>query len=342
MIPPELGAFVAPIHVLDRGFLRLIRVDGGDGSIVEAATTKGRSAHVWCHVGPPEDAVGECAVCGEPWVGAANYPTCLESDRRLIRTLMRRKHLAPFAFAAVTVRIRCPVSMLAALTQHFQICGVGQTDMMQQTAPAAWSSAAWPAGWTTGPGVGPAGEAPGDYYAETDLAVIDAAGDTVGHASSPGDYLTQREAWHHQDARELHQERRAFGVTEEQARKDLPLSAYVDVLATARVHDLLPFLASSADVVQSAYASALAEIVKVWIPHTWEAFVDYWLNAVTFSGPEMQALRNFFDGAKPGRDDLDELLDVGCLLDMINGADPARVTAQERVAFLEALGLESA
>lgn len=343
MITPELSAFIAPIPVLDHGFIRLVRVDGGDSSIVEAAASQGRSAHDWRHVGPPEDAVGECAACGEPWAGAANYPICLESDRQLIRAMMRRKHLAPFAFASITVHIRCPISTLGALTPYFQVGHTVQTDVMQRTAPGVWAQATWPACWTTGSAVGPKGEAPGDYYAETDLAVITPNGLTVGHASSPGDYLTQREAWHQQDARELHRERVAFGVTEEQAHKDLPLSTYIDVLATARVRDLLLFLAVRADSTQQAYyASTLAGIVKVWIPHTWQAFVDYQRDAVTFSGPEMQALRNFFAGAKPAGGDESEMLDVGSLLDMIGGADPRRVSAQERAAFLATLGLEPA
>lgn len=89
------------------------------------------------------------------------------------------------------------------------------------TPPDAWKVGKWPEGWTTGPAVGPDGEPPGDYYSEKEVAVIDPTGRVRGHAFSPGDYLAQRQARLHADAREVYQERLVFSVDQEQAWKDL-------------------------------------------------------------------------------------------------------------------------
>jgi len=87
--------------------------------------------------------------------------------------------------------------------------------------PDEWKVETWPEGWTTGPAVGPKGEPPGDYYHHNEVAVIDPKGRVRGHALSPGDYLTQRQAWLYVDARDVYSERLVFGVTQEQAAKGL-------------------------------------------------------------------------------------------------------------------------
>lgn len=85
--------------------------------------------------------------------------------------------------------------------------------------PDEWKVERWPEGWTTGPAIGPNGEPPGDYYHHNEVAVIDPKGRVRGHALSPGDYLTQRQAWLYVDARDVYSERLVFGVTREQAAK---------------------------------------------------------------------------------------------------------------------------
>ena len=50
------------------------------------------------------------------------------------------------------------------------------------------------------------------------------------------------------------------------------------------------------------YAAALAQMVAELFPLTWAAFLDYRLNAVTLSAPEIRTLRAVLEGvpAVPG------------------------------------------
>ena len=111
----------------------------------------------------------------------------------------------------------------------------------------------------------------------------------------PADYLSERESEAQNFAREVYEERLAFGIAREQARKDLPLSTYTTAYWKMDLHNLLNFLRlrldSHAQKEIREFANAIAEIVKVWVPWTWEAFEDYVLESVTFSRMEMEGLR---------------------------------------------------
>lgn len=77
------------------------------------------------------------------------------------------------------------------------------------------------------------------------------------------------------------------GVAREQARIALPLSTYTEFYWKIDVHNLLHFLSLRMDDHAQqeirVYAEAIAEIVSEWMPETWQAFVDYRLDAVTLT-----------------------------------------------------------
>ena len=71
-----------------------------------------------------------------------------------------------------------------------------------------------------------------------------------------------------------------FGVAREQARKDFPLSTYIEAYWKIDLRkDLLRFLQLRMDRHAQAeirtYSNAIAKIVKSLLPMTWEAFEDY-------------------------------------------------------------------
>jgi thymidylate synthase (FAD) len=107
--------------------------------------------------------------------------------------------------------------------------------------------------------------------------------------------LTQEERDFHDRARSLYEVRLQEGVAREQARKDLPLSNYTEAYWKCDLHNLLGFLRlrldKHAQLEIREYAEAIAGFVAQRFPVTWEAFQDYVINAVTFSGPEIEALR---------------------------------------------------
>jgi thymidylate synthase (FAD) len=116
-----------------------------------------------------------------------------------------------------------------------------------------------------------------------------------------GAKLSQKEATFHRVARELYEERLAFGVAREQARKDLPLSTYTEAYWKIDLHNLFHFLSLRMDEHAQAEIRAYAEvigtrIVQRWCPLAWEAFVDYRLKSLALSRIEMDVIRALSQG----------------------------------------------
>ncbi len=108
-----------------------------------------------------------------------------------------------------------------------------------------------------------------------------------------GSSLTGLEAEFHDRARKVYNERLDHGVAREQARKDLPLCTYTEAYWKMDLHNLLHFLSlrmdSHAQKEIRDYATVIGEeIVKRWVPLTWEAFQDYRLGSMNFSRLETE------------------------------------------------------
>lgn len=85
------------------------------------------------------------------------------------------------------------------------------------------------------------------------------------------------------------------GVARELSRIVLPTSTYTQWYWKVDLHNLLHFLSLRANPHAQkeirVYAEAICKIVEAWMPNVWEAFVDYRLEAHTFSKQEMAVLR---------------------------------------------------
>lgn len=97
----------------------------------------------------------------------------------------------------------------------------------------------------------------------------------------------------------------------ELARINLPLSNYTEWYWKIDLHNLFHFLRlridSHAQYEIRVFGEAMAEIVKQIVPHAWEAFEDYRLNAANFSKPELNALKELLNGTKIEDLNLEEL-----------------------------------
>ena len=106
--------------------------------------------------------------------------------------------------------------------------------------------------------------------------------------------LTRGEADFQERARHVYETRIEAGVSREQARKELPLSTYTEAYWKCNLHNLLHFLRLRLDphaqLEIRLYAQAITSIVKNLFPLTWEAFVDYRLESLTLSRPEVEAI----------------------------------------------------
>ena len=88
------------------------------------------------------------------------------------------------------------------------------------------------------------------------------------------------------------------GVAREQARDDLPLGTYTRAYWKINLHNLLHFLELRLDLHAQKeirdFAEAISVMVKNIVPFTWEAFLDYRLNAVRLSALEIKQMRLAF------------------------------------------------
>lgn len=126
---------------------------------------------------------------------------------------------------------------------------------------------------------------------------------TARSGESPGEFLSREERELQEHARRVYETRLKLGVAREQARKDLPLSTHTEYIWKMDLHNLLHYLGLRLDphaqLEIRAYAEAIANIVKAWVPWTWEAFEDYRLNAMYLTRFDVEALQAYFQKTMP-------------------------------------------
>lgn len=205
-------------------------------------------------------------------------------DRGLIRYLMRHRHSTPFEMCEIKFHVRVPMDCWRQWIRH-RAASVNEystryseaIDDKQETQPNQWRLQSEDNKQGSGGFLDP---------------II-------------GDYLSQREFELHEHAHSVYTERLEKGVSREQARKDLPLSNYTEAYWKCDLRNLLHFLGlrmdSHAQSEIRQYANAIGEVVKEWVPLTWEAFEDYTLNALTFSSKEQTILKMMIDKLSVGK-----------------------------------------
>lgn len=199
----------------------------------------------------------------------------VSEDRGLIRYLMRHHHTTPFEMVEFKFHIRIPMDAWRQMIRH-RTANVNEystryseaIDSQQRTPPNAWRNQSKDNK-----------QGSGDFFTEED-----------------GEVLTHYERDFLDEAKRIYQYRLGMGVAREQARKDLPLSTYTEAYWKCDLHNIFHFLRLRMDAHAQyeirQYANAMYELIKPVCPIACEAFEDYRLNAVQFSGPEMKLLNN--------------------------------------------------
>ena len=122
------------------------------------------------------------------------------------------------------------------------------------------------------------------------------------------------------------------GLARELARMNLTLNTYTQWYWKSDLHNLLNFLSLRADAHAQyeirAYAEAMLETVRAWVPASFAAFQDYRLGAATLSAQMLAVVRRMLAGeaveqAGSGlsKREWAELMDV---LGTAGGCEPAR------------------
>jgi thymidylate synthase (FAD) len=207
----------------------------------------------------------------------------VHEDRGLIRYLMRHRHTTPFEMCEIKLHVRVPMDCWRQWIRH-RTANVNEystrysvaIDAAQATAPGEWR--------------------------------VQSAGNRQGSAgfldARAGEALSRQEAELHRTARRIYEERIELGVAREQARKDLPLSTYTEAYWKIDLHNLLHFLSlrmedHSQEEIRMYAHTIGQEIVAPWVPHTWEAFLDYRMNSLLLTAAETEIVRALAAGDAP-------------------------------------------
>lgn len=281
------------LAVLDDGFVRVVDYMGGDEAVVQAAR-----------------------------ISYGEGTKKVQSDRALIRYLMRHKHTSPFEMCEIKLHVRVPMDCWRQWIRH-RTANVNEystrysksIDSSQRTDPAEWRQ-----------------------QAETNRQ-----GSGARIPLDVGVKLSTAEEKSLVDARAVYEKRLEAGVAREQARKELPLSTYTEAYWKIDLHNLLNFLTLRLDERAQAEIRAYAyvighQIVQKWCPIVWQAFLDYRLNSLTFSDTEMSTLTCILAG------DVDGAISIASEKGWIGAGDARKGKSREYLEFeekLRRLGLDS-
>lgn len=266
---PALDAILGhKFPVLHDGFIRVVDYMGNDQSIVNAARTS-----------------------------YGNGTKTVSDNETLLRFMSRHGHTSPTEMPEITLHVRVPMDAWRQWIRHRTASANEYSTRYSEAIDSVHEVAADEWRLQSSTNRQGSGEPLGDWESTGRKGCYGIA----AVYKSPGEYLSCRQASLTDQAREVYEERLAFGVAREQARQDLPLSTYTEAVWKIDLHNLLHFLskrmAPDAQLEIRQYANAIAKIVAMWVPQMWRAFEDYKLNAMTLSAPEIEMIHKMASGA---------------------------------------------
>lgn len=251
-----------PIKVLDHGFIRVIDYMGDDSAIVQSARVS---------------------------YGAGTKK--INQDRGLIQYLMRHKHTTPFEMCEIKFHIKLPMFVARQWIRH-------------RTANVNEYSARYSI-------------LSNDFYIPEKQHL--AAQSSINHQGRD-EVLNDKEADRvleilKQDAEQCYghyewmlnedlegntKDESRSKLARELARMNLPVNFYTEWYWKIDLHNLLHFLHLRADSHAQyeirVYAQAMLDVVKKWVPLTYEAFSEYCVNGVNVSNNAIAVIKQMLAG----------------------------------------------
>ncbi|MEX0759010.1 MAG: FAD-dependent thymidylate synthase [Tistlia sp.] len=251
-----------PLPVLDHGFLRVVDYMGDDAAVVQAAR-----------------------------VSYGTGTKKVQEDRGLIRYLLRHRHTTPFEMCELKVHVKLPIFVARQWIRH-RTANVneysGRYSILDREfyVPAPEHLAAQSAANRQGRG----DVLEGAEAAEA-LAIL------KGDAETAYDHY-ERLLNAREDGSVLEEGR--TGLARELARMNLPVNFYTQWYWKVDLHNLLHFLSLRADAHAQyeirAYAEVLLDVVRRWVPATFEAFEDYVSGGAQLSRQGLEIVRRLLAG----------------------------------------------
>ncbi len=252
-----------PIKVLDHGFIRVVDYMGTDSSVVQAARVS---------------------------YGKGTKQT--NQDKGLIQYLMRHRHTTPFEMCEIKFHIKLPIFIARQWIRH-------------RTASVNEYSARYSIlnkDYYVPEKENIASQSKVNKQCREDLTVPDHLAEEVIKilkADSEQCYQHYVDLLNEDEAGNIINPDKV-GIARELARINLNLNYYTEWYWKIDLHNLLHFLSLRADPHAQyeirAYADAMLEIVKEWVPVTYEAFEQYRLNSASLSQNALSMVKKMLQG----------------------------------------------
>ena len=264
-IPALEEILYEPIKVLDHGFIRVIDYMGGDSAVVQAAR-----------------------------VSYGKGTKQLNQDKGLINYLLRHHHTTPFEMCDIKFHIKLPIFIARQWIRH-RTASVNEYSArysilcnefyLPESANIASQSVINKQCRE--------GDSVPREVAEKVLAILEEdAMRCYGHykelmnADEEGNIIDEN----------------ATGIARELARMNLTLNYYTEWYWKINLHNLLHFLRlridPNAQYEIRVYAEKMLEIVKAWVPFTYEAFKEYRLQGANISRNGLDIIKRMINGEK--------------------------------------------
>ncbi|KQT03319.1 FAD-dependent thymidylate synthase [Rhizobium sp. Leaf386] len=252
------------IPVLDHGFVRVIDYMGDDAAVVQAARVSyGRGTRE------------------------------VSEDRGLIHYLLRHWHTTPFEMAEIKLHVKMPIFVARQWIRH-RMANVNEYSARYSVLdrefylPAPEQLAV---------------QSTQNRQGRGDVLRPDEAAKVLSllKADAERNYDHYLEMLNYNEDGERFDEGRP-GLARELARINLSLNFYTQWYWKTDLHNLMNFLRLRADRHAQyeirAYADVILDLMKKWVPLSYDAFREHRLEAATFSGEALKALRRMLAGER--------------------------------------------
>ncbi len=267
-VPALEDMLYQPLPALDHGFVRVIDYMGDDGAIVQAAR-----------------------------VSYGRGTKKVQEDKGLIDYLLRHRHTTPFEMCEIKYHVKLPIFVARQWIRH-RTANVNEYSARYSILdkefyiPAPDHMAAQSR--TNRQGRGDVLE--GDEAIEVLRLLRDDAGRCYDHYAQ---MLNEDEAGEPADPSRK-------GLARELARMNLTLNTYTQWYWKTDLHNLMHFLSLRADPHAQyeirVYAEAMLEMLKAWVPLTYDAFMKYRVGGTHLSAGGLDVVRRMLAGQPVGQE----------------------------------------
>lgn len=266
-VSPELEKILyQPIEVLDHGFVRVVDYMGNDTSVVQAAR-----------------------------VSYGQGTKKINSDKGLINYLMAHHHTTPFEMCDIKFHIKLPIFIARQWIRH-RTASVNEYSARYSIIedefyiPRAEHLAA---------------QSKINHQGRDESRTLNASEQKrvleILRQDSANGYQHYLEMINQDEAGNVADESKE-GVARELARMNISLNCYTQWYWKINLHNLFHFLRLRADSHAQyeirVYAEAMLDVVKKWVPFSYDAFEKHRLSGKSFSGAALDVIKKKLRGEK--------------------------------------------